>query len=180
MRKRVKRVPGIPPLHSQTKICCKKTQFRWLFWTVMGNIATMMRRTRNASAFCPFKGDILWHYIPFRSGPSRPRPTFSKGLDLLVWCTPGFVWQLLHLFKWTALTVQLHQSSFFNRTKHAKCEHPNSPSSWLNFGHIPLCIITLLQISPLLSTVNNVQHSCPSQMCLLHYKVKNSTVAWYI
>jgi len=25
--------------------------------------------------------------------------------------------------------------------------YPNSPSSWLNFGHIPLCILTLLQIA---------------------------------
>lgn len=43
-------------------------------------------------------------------------------------CTPGFAWQHSHLFKWSALTEQSHQSVFKSKQTWQVWTHPKSVS----------------------------------------------------
>lgn len=74
----------------------------------MGNIAAMTRRTRNAWAFSPFKGDILWHNILFL-------------VHLSLVCV-AFIFQLNHLEADRADQNSPFQGSRFGCLMHAKVQ----------------------------------------------------------
>lgn len=117
-----KTVAVVPLTLKQWKISSKERHFWLLYWTVMSNIAT--RKTGPHTQCCPFNGCILWHHYLFwvyfdlfspcwvhisvslkadRGPPSQC--TFMVPISLNSHSH-------LHLFKWNALTKQLHQRLF--------------------------------------------------------------------
>lgn len=85
---RVRTAPGIPLLHKQ-----RSAGFWSLYWTILGNAASVMRRTR--------------YFIP---------PSDITSCFWFVWPAPRFGRQRSHLLKWTSLTVQSQQSSSYEES----------------------------------------------------------------